>query len=573
MLERNPYLVNKAFRTYLVATVLASMALSLGVVIDGVIVGNLLGPNSLSAINLTSPLIQLLSAITVLINVGGATLAAIFIGRGKTEDASRIFTTSVVINLIVGVVITVLGTVFIDEIVSVLCSDASLAPLVKDYASVVLISSLLYMLLPGICVFVRTDSNPKLATAALVIANIVNLGLDIVFIEFMNLGVGSSALATSLGYLVGVCILLIHVTKKERVFRFKFSGIKYAGSIFAMGAPVALASALMTVRLFGMNSIVLQYLGADGVSVMAVCLNLMMIASMFIGGTAQTMQPIGGVLQGSEDYRGMNLVIKAATKILIICLAVLVSLIFLFPGAFASFFGLTDPELVNFAEPALRIFSLCLPLYGINYMLMIIYQIQGHKKLASAVSSAQALMVVVVALILVPMNNDLIWASFAIGELIVLAGTSVAAYVIHKKRGLTTLTLQKTAPEGAFIFDVSMKGDGSDMKSMMDELHSYLVSSGLSASVMNRIELCCEELTLNVIEHGLNESKNHYLDINIKEAEDNIVITIKDDGPVFDPIKYDGDGKGLLLVKGICSSISYSRAMDQNLVTVKVLRS
>ena len=340
-----------------------------------------------------------------------------------------------------------------------------------------------------------------------------------------------------------------------------------------MGAPVALASALMTVRLFGMNSIVLQYLGADGVSVMAVCLNLMMIASMFIGGTAQTMQPIGGVLQGSEDYRGMNLVIKAATKILIICLAVLVSLIFLFPGAFASFFGLTDPELVNFAEPALRIFSLCLPLYGINYMLMIIYQIQGHKKLASAVSSAQALMVVVVALILVPMNNDLIWASFAIGELIVLAGTSVAAYVIHKKRGLTTLTLQKTAPEGAFIFDVSMKGDGSDMKSMMDELHSYLVSSGLSASVTNRIELCCEELTLNVIEHGLNESKNHYLDINIKEAEDNIVITIKDDGPVFDPIKYDGDGKGLLLVKGICSSISYSRAMDQNLVTVKVLKS
>lgn len=571
MLERNPYLVNKAFRTYLVATVLASMALSLGVVIDGVIVGNFLGPDALSAINLTSPIIQLLSAVTTLINVGGATLAAIYIGRRKTEEASKIFTVSLTVSFIAGIIFSVVGAVFVDDIVAVLCTDASLAPLVKDYVFVVLMSSLLYVLLPGICVFVRTDSNPKLATLALVSANIVNLSLDVVFIKFMGLGVGSSALATALGYVVGICILALHLRKKERIFRFKFSGFNHLGSILLMGAPVALASALMTVRLFGMNSIVLHYLGANGVSVMAVCLNLMMIASMFIGGTAQTMQPVGGVLQGAEDFKGVKMVIKAATKVLITCLAVLVALIIFFPELFASFFGLSDPALLSFADPALRIFALSLPVYGINYMLMIIYQIGGHKKLASAVSSAQALMVVIVALLLVPLDNDLVWASFVIGELIVLSGTLIAAFIIHKRQNLTPITLQKTVTDNAAVLDVSMNGSGNEMGTMMAELHAFLVANKLAPRTISRIELCSEELILNVLEHGLQSSADHYLDVNVKLSPEEVILTIKDDGPIFDPLEYDGEGKGLLLVKGLCSSVSYSRTMNQNVVTIKII--
>ena len=569
MLERNPYLINKAFRTYLVATIMASMALSLGVVIDGVFVGNFLGPDALSAVNLTSPLVQLLSAIYALINVGGATLAAVHIGRGKYDEASKIFSTSFIISIIAGAATIAIGTIFIDDIVSFLCSDVTLAPLVKEYASIVLWSSPLYILLPGMCVFVRTDSAPKLATAALVIANVVNLTLDIVFIKYAGMGVGGSALATSLGYCIGLATLLLHLRKKERIFKLRFSGLGYAPAIFAMGAPVALAAGLMTVRLFGMNSIVLHYLGADGVSVMAVCLNVMMIASMFIGGTAQTMQPIGGVLQGSEDYKGMKMVISAATKILLTCLIILVTIMLLFPDNIAQFFGLTGVDLINLAEPAIRIFSVSLPLYGINYMLMIIYQIEGHKKLASVVSSAQALIVVIIALALSPDNSDIIWASFAMGEAIVLIGIIIATFWMHKRQNLTPITLQKIVSTTSNVLDISVKGDGSDMKNMMDELQMFLVSNNIDKAAASRAELCCEELVLNVMEHALNESERHYVDLNVKINED-ITITIKDDGPVFDPILYDGKGNGILLVKGICSSLKYSRTMNQNVTIAKV---
>lgn len=105
---------------------------------------------------------------------------------------------------------------------------------------------------------------------------------------------------------------------------------------------------------------------------------------MFIGGTSQTIQPIGGALYGLKDRRGVDLVIRVAAKFLLSALAVLVVVVFFFPQLFTTLFGLTDPALAKAAAPALRIFSFSLLLYGINYLLMIIYQVFGHRCLSTS---------------------------------------------------------------------------------------------------------------------------------------------------------------------------------------------
>ena len=116
MTQRSPYLVNRAFRSYLAATVMSTMAVSFGTMLGSIVVGNVMGPTALGAVNVMMPIIQLLAALNALINIGGATVMAVNVGRGRTEEVRGIFTKSLLMSLAVSVAIAVLGVLFIDEV-------------------------------------------------------------------------------------------------------------------------------------------------------------------------------------------------------------------------------------------------------------------------------------------------------------------------------------------------------------------------------------------------------------------------------------------------------------------------
>lgn len=282
-----------------------------------------------------------------------------------------------------------IGLFFSDAVAAVLCSNAELLPLVTAYVRVILLSAAAYLFLPGLAIFIRTDSYPKHATAALLSALGVLVVLDFVFIRVQELEIAGSAVATAAGYTVDICVLLMHFRKKSKILVLRRGGV-------------------MMIRLFGMNTLVLAALGTVGISIMAVCLNMVTLALMFIGGLAQTIQSIGGALCGFEKHRGVELIIRIATKFLLAALAVMVVVMFFFPQLFTTLFGLTDPAQVAATVPALRIFSFSLSLYSINYLLRSIYQVFGHRQLSTAISVTQSLMVVAAAAVLISVDPNLI---------------------------------------------------------------------------------------------------------------------------------------------------------------------
>ena len=447
MSKSTPNQINKKFRAYLFATVLASMALSLGVVINGIIVGHLLGAEALSAVNLSTPIIQFINALYLLMNVGGAILVAVAIGKQKYEEVNRIFSLSMFLNLIVGFVIVMSGIFFLDEVVRLLCSDAALQPLVKEYVSIILWSSPVYLLLPGLCVFVRTDSNPKLASVALITANVVNVGLNFLFISVFSWGIRSASLSTAIGFLTGIAIVSLHFLKKERMIHFAKPALtQKTGILLVTGLPLALASALITVRLLSVNHIILSNLGVAGASILAVCFFLLMISVMFISGTVQTLQPIAGVLYGEEDYGGVRVAIKAAIKTLSIFLLGLLVLLLLFPGIFATLFGISEVAMQTNVQMAIRLFSFCIPLFGLNYLIMAIYQLIGRNKFSIIISCAQGLMVIPVMLLASFLNSEVfIWLSFALGELLVFGIIGIVSRAVRRKHTeLSPITLVPT---------------------------------------------------------------------------------------------------------------------------------
>lgn len=208
--QRHPYLVNQAFREYLIATVLATTATSTGIMVDAVIVGNLIGVDAMAAVNLAAPVLQFFNAATFLLNAGGAILAAHAIGRRDENDARFLFTISIILSVACGLILMLVGLGFSSAIAEMLCPSSALRSLVLTYARIALLNAPVYLLLPGLCFFIRLDGAPKKASVALVIANICNLSLDVVFIKGFGWGTAGSALATTGGFAIGLVIALDH---------------------------------------------------------------------------------------------------------------------------------------------------------------------------------------------------------------------------------------------------------------------------------------------------------------------------------------------------------------------------
>ena len=121
-MERRPYLVNRAFRSFLISTIMSTMAVSFGSMLGSIVVGNVLGSESLGAVNVMMPVIQLLAATNALINIGGATVMAVNTGRGREFEAKGIFTRCLMMSLVASLAIAIIGAVFIDPIIDGLCS-------------------------------------------------------------------------------------------------------------------------------------------------------------------------------------------------------------------------------------------------------------------------------------------------------------------------------------------------------------------------------------------------------------------------------------------------------------------
>lgn len=92
MQDRTGLLVRSKFQEYLLPTILTSMAISLASVVDGILVGNLLGGTALAAVGLTSPVIYGLNAAFFLFSVGGVTCASVARGERDERRANSIFT-------------------------------------------------------------------------------------------------------------------------------------------------------------------------------------------------------------------------------------------------------------------------------------------------------------------------------------------------------------------------------------------------------------------------------------------------------------------------------------------------
>ena len=434
-LKDNEININKQFYNYLWAYILVALSGCLGNVVDGIIVGNLISEDGVSAINLSKPINQFIFTLHLLINAGAGMLVAYALGQKNVEEARRFFTRALSLSLGIGLLLALVGGIlFPHQAARMLCSNEQILPLADDYLRVLLIGNPAFILMWGLSTMVGVDGSPRLVSLAVIIDNAVNLLLDIVFIQYFGWGITGSSVATVVGHLVGIAILLSHWRKPENrrlVPVFSTDGLTASWRrIVSQGAPLAVASICLTLLLFSANSIVLSTMGRTGIFVFALCMNLLQVYNLFLSGTCQTLQSLGAIQVGKKDNDGVRTVIKRGFRFITAAMVVTCLLVWIFPQGIARLFGCDEPEMLTQSEHALRVFALSFIPFCYIYVLMIVYKLYSQHRMALFISFALSLTVIPVLWLMAKFMPQNIWYSYLIAYIIEAA----IIFILHKTR-------------------------------------------------------------------------------------------------------------------------------------------
>ena len=420
------------FWRFLWSSILIALSGCLGNVVDAIIVGNLIGENGVSAINLSRPVIQLLFTLSMLVSTGASMLVGYNLGKKDYGRTRYVYTQSVIGSIAIGLVLTFIGLLWPTQAAQLLCANAELLGHTEEYLTVVLLGAPFYMILWAFSAMVGVDGSPRLVSVAILVDNAVNLLLDIVFIKYFGWGIAGSSTATVVGHIVGTLIMFWHFRFKDCHLRFSLKHEDSLGKtwreIISQGAPLAVASVCLTLLMFCANTIILSSTGRIGIFVFALCMNLLQIYNLFLAGTCRTLQSLGAVQVGSGNDDAVSLVIKKGFRFITVAMVLTCIFVWIWPQGIAELFGCKDPAMLKESNHALRVFALSFIPFCYIYVIMIVYKLYGHHRMALFISFALSLTVIPVLWIMARWAPKALWYSYLVAYLI----EAVAIYLLHK---------------------------------------------------------------------------------------------------------------------------------------------
>ena len=422
---------NIEFRRFLWSSILIALSACLGNVVDAIIVGNLIGEDGVSAINLSKPITQFMFTVSMLLSTGAGMLVGMELGKKDHDRAASIFSLSTMSCLAFGLLVTLCGVFFTDTITGWLCKNELLYGGLHDYLFPMLLGAPMYMASWALATMVGVDGSPRLVSIAILIDNAINLFLDIVFIQWLGWGIEGSSLATVLGHLVGIAIMCRHFGYKDNHLTFNFQLSTFNSQmrdIVSQGLPLAAASICLTVLLYSANSIVLGSMGRVGIFAFAVCMNLLQIYNLFLSGTCRTLQSLGSIQVGKGDSEAFRMVLRKSFRFITIAMLITCVAIWIFPSEVARLFGADEQDLIAESVHALRIFALSFIPFCYIYTLMIVYKLYGYHKMALFISLALSLTVIPVLWLMGRYAPEQLWYSY----LIAYAIEAVLILLFHK---------------------------------------------------------------------------------------------------------------------------------------------
>ena len=321
---------------YALPGIIAMTASSLYNMVDSIFIGHGVGAMALSGLTVAKPFMDICAAFGTLVGVGASSLVAIKLGEKDYRSANDVLANVILLNVLLGAIVMAVGLYWLDPILYAFgASDVTIA-YAREYMEIILWGNILTHIYYGLNSMLRSIGHPKIAMYATILAVVVNIILDPIFIFVLDMGVRGAALATMISQLVSVIIeLVIFLNPKEVIYFHRgIWRLKRDITMRALGIGTApflmhMASCFVVIVL---NNQLKRYGGDMAIATFGITNRFMFFFAMVVMGLNQGMQPIVGYNYGAKLFDRMT----RALKLTAMCATCVMGVLWLF--------GLVWPE-------------------------------------------------------------------------------------------------------------------------------------------------------------------------------------------------------------------------------------
>lgn len=236
---------------------------------DSIIVGNFLGKEALAAVSSSGNLIWMMTSFLIGLASGAGIIISRYFGAKDNENLSFAIHTTIFLGIIMGIILTVAGVIFSPAILVAMGTDSSVLPESIKYFRAFFAGGIFISLYNTCNGILNALGDSKRPLYYLVIASIINILLDIIFVGFFHFGVESAALASVMSGAFSVFLCLKHLTKKGTIYQVYLSKIKFHERILRQilnyGVPTGVQNSVVGLA----NVIVQSHINGFGADTMA----------------------------------------------------------------------------------------------------------------------------------------------------------------------------------------------------------------------------------------------------------------------------------------------------------------
>lgn len=407
-------------------------------VVDGLFVSNIVGSEAFAGVNLIMPALMMLGSVGFMIGTGGSALVSKTIGEGNKKLANRYFSMLIYFLLIVGIVLSILGNVFIRQISELLGAKGEMVDICSTYGRTLLCSLPFFMLQNCFQSFLVVAEKPAMGLCVSVIAGLSNMVLDFLFIYVFRLGVFGAALATAISEFVGAAIPLIFFIRKNnsplKLIKTKLE-LKPILRTCSNGSSEMVTNISMSLVNMLYNLQLVKFAGYDGVVAYGIIMYVGFIFSSTYLGYCVGVAPIVGYHYGAANTAELKNLFKKSLFLLSSAAVVLTACAELLSSVLAGIFVGYNQDLHNMTTNAIQLFALSYIISGINIFASAFFTALNNGLVSAVISFMRTLVFQIAFIFILPelLGLNGIWLAVVGAEICSLI-ISVSFFVANRKK-------------------------------------------------------------------------------------------------------------------------------------------
>jgi putative MATE family efflux protein len=425
--------IGKLLWRYSIPSVVGMLVMQLYNIIDRIVIGQVVGPKAIAGLAITFPVMNIATALGVLIGAGATARMSLYLGAGNINSARRILGNSLVMTLTIGIIYIGLFAIFMSPILRLFGADADTLPYARDFMMYILPGLLMTNLTYSFNNMMRATGYPSRAMITMFIGAGINILLAPTFVYFFRWGIKGVAIASDIAMTISMIFVMSHFCRKKNgpiiftpgTYRISWSLVWGIIGIGAAPSIINIASCLINIFI---NNSLKQFGGYEAIAASGIFVTYTSMLGSIVLGICQGMQPIAGYNYGNGNRQRVKQVLLLAT----LAASAITTL--------GWFFGITTPEaiarafvsdagLVTFTGHALSTAMLVFFVVGFQIIATTYFQSIGQVGTSIFLSLVRQVIFLLPLLMLLPriFGLDGIWYTFPVSDLL---ATAVSLFLV-----------------------------------------------------------------------------------------------------------------------------------------------